>query len=346
MKEPHDLYSQYNDNYKLGVVIAWMLSFFVIVLNASAILVIASKKHRLIRRRHAKNNRNNKRHRFSRISISSRIESSLYKPDELIVLSLCVSNLFVGFAAAIKIMAFITEARDPWFHIIISYVVTFAMFVSLIHILLLSLERFLAVRSPFCHQDLQNKQTGYILLVVWLLSVLPPILNQNPSFSLLVSALMIISYIILIVTYAFIFHMMGIAFRNNTNSIVDDADDYHRQKERERRSTFSCCSIVISYILCTLLPVIKLLTTDTGINSLDSTMDVLMFIFLLMRSVSDPLVYTLRNKIYNIGMYLCNCTCRRQQNKSRLLEIDDFNLDIDDAEEVYIWFQTSRETRL
>ena len=339
MKVQNDLYSQYNSNYKLGVVIAWILSFFVIVLNGSAIVIISSKKYRLITRHTQRGKKMNKR--FNRFSIYSRIESRVFKPDELIVLSLCVSNLFVGFAAVIKIMAFITEAKDPWFHIIVSYVVTFAMFVSLIHILLLSLERFLAVRSPFCHQDLQNKQTGYILLVVWLLSVLPPILNQNPSFSLLVSVLMIISYIILIATYTFIFHTMGIAFRNNTNSIVDDADDYHRQKERERRSTFSCCSIVISYILCTLLPVIKLLSTDSGINSLDSTMDVLMFIFLLMRSISDPLVYTLRNKIYNVGMYLC-----RRQSKTRLLEIEDFNFSIDDAEEVYIWFQTARETSL
>eukprot|EP00111_Clytia_hemisphaerica_P009694 TCONS_00028443-protein len=314
MSPSHKLYSQYGDGYKFGIVIAWMMSFFVVVLNCSAIVYIGTKKHRIIT--HQKRRYKRDRYRFS---VYSRIDSSVYKPDEIIVLSLCVSNLVVGLAAAIKIMAFITEANDPWFHEIISYFVTFSMFVSLIHVLMLSMERFLAVRSPFIHQDLRNKQTGYMLMVVWLLSILPPILNKNPSFSLLVSVLMITSYIILIVTYTFIFHMMGIAFRTNTNSITDDSD-HRRQKERERRSTFSCCSIVISYILCTILPVIKLLHTKSGINNLHTTMDVLMFVFLLMRSISDPLVYTLRNKIYNIGMYCCNCTCRKKSTK--LFEID------------------------
>ena len=403
----HDLYSEYDNTYKLGVVVAWMLSFFVIVLNCYAIVFIGTKKHRLVnirknQKRHLagmimgykRNNINNmqnietdtkkkKSHKF-RFSVYSlvpqRIETTdVYKPDELIVVSLCFSNLFVGLAAAIKITAFITESRDPRFNAIISYVVSFSMFVSLIHILVLSLERFLAVRSPFCHQDLRNKQTGYILLVVWMLSVLPPILNANPSFSLLVSALVLISYVILVATYAFIFHMMGIAFRNSSNSTAaasaaDEADEQRRQKERERRSTFSCCSIVISYILCTLLPVVKLLTETGGMNSLDSPMDVLMFVCLLMRSISDPLVYTLRNKIYNLGMNLCQCICPRRHSannsrhlintgnnyknshnnnstdynmeKRKLLQIENYNLNIDDEEEVYIWFQTSRETRL
>jgi len=218
------------------------------------------------------------------------------------------------------------------------------MFVSLIHILLLSLERLLAVRSPFCHQELRNKQTLYILMVVWMMSVLPPILNQNASFSLLVAVLMSMSYIILIVTYAYILHAMSIAFKTNTNSIISDNDSNRRQKERERRSTFSCCSIVISYIVCTIFPVVKLIVSETAINSLDTTMDLLMFVFLLMRSLSDPLVYTLRNKIYNVGMYIFQCSCKKSSTDA--MEIDDFNLSLSDDEDIYILFVNSRETVL
>jgi len=331
------VYSDYSDNFKLGIVLAWMLSFFVIVLNCSSIVYLSTKKHRFVRQIRMKGQRR-------RFSVYSKIDTSVYKPDELIVLSLCASNLFVGLAAAIKLMAVITEAEDLWFHKIISYIVTFAMFVSLIHILLLSLERLLAVRSPFCHQELRNKQTLYILMVVWMMSVLPPILNQNASFSLLVAVLMSMSYIILIVTYAYILHAMSIAFKTNTNSIISDNDSNRRQKERERRSTFSCCSIVISYIVCTIFPVVKLIVSETAINSLDTTMDLLMFVFLLMRSLSDPLVYTLRNKIYNVGMYIFQCSCKKSSTDA--MEIDDFNLSLSDDEDIYILFVNSRETVL
>ena len=265
MKE-HKLYSEYDLYYQFNIVIATILSFFVVVLNMFAIFYLGIKKHRLLHKSHEQARRTT-----FRISMYSRIYSSAYKPDEVIVLSLCVSDLFVGIAASVKLMAFITESKHPWFDVVIRYVVTFSMFVSLIHILLLSLERLLSVSSPFCHQDLRNKQTIYILSMVWLMSILPPILNQNPSFSLLISVLMIKSYIILIVTYLYIFQVMALAFKNNTNSTISNYEDCQRQqKHRERRSTFSCCSIVVSYILCTIFPVIKLSTSKKGMNTLEN----------------------------------------------------------------------------
>lgn len=334
------LFSEQNLTYKITTVFAWTLTFFVLVMNVVAIVYFSTKKSKL-----RKNVFMNKflPFRFSTFTHTS-VTQPLYKPDEIIVLSLCASNLIVGLATAIDLFVFILETTIPyWLDTLIGYIVTFSILVSIIHILFLSLERLISTRYPFHHKQLKNSQTYYMLFIVWSMSILPAILEKNPrrsAFSLLLAALLVLSYIILIITYTYVLVKMDQTFKKSYEN--DDAESIKRQKELDHRATFTCCIIVISYILCTCIPVVKLLTHKGGVSHRHGErIDVTMFVFFLLRSLSDPFVYILRNKIYDFGMFLFKI--RRKQRKK---EISDYDLSFNDDKEFMLFLIDSRETCL
>lgn len=334
------LFSQQGSAYKVITVLTSGLAFFVLVMNVVAIVYFSTKKSRI------RNNVANRllKYRFSRYTRSG-ASQPLYKPDEIIVLSLCSSNLIVGLATAVDLCVFILDTSLPdWFYTLIGYVVTFSILASINHILFLSLERLLSARYPMQHQQLKRSQTYYMLFVVWTMSILPAILEKNPrrsAFSLLLAVLVIFSYVILFITYTYVLSKMDAAFKSSYEN--DDAESIKRQRERDRRATFSCCSIIISYILCTIIPVVRLLTKKDGVSKRQGErIDIAMFVFFLLRSLSDPFVYILRNKIYDFGMFLCKL--RRKQRGIK--DITKYEFSLGDGEEIMFFLVDSKETCL
>ena len=69
----------------------------------------------------------------------------------------------------------------------------------------------------------------------------------------------------------------------------------------ERKSIFTCSAIVLSFFVCTVAPIVDLLIMRDENESYKerNVINMIMFSFVISRSIFDPLVYILRNKVYH-----------------------------------------------
>ena len=220
-----------------------------------------------------------------------------FLPDEVILTSLCFTNLFVGIAAFTDLIFYIIEIQlSSWILLITNYVMRFSMISSLLHILFLTFERLLSIRFPIWHRNHMNKRkTNLTIIVIWFTSIMP-VFGDVKRFVFLktLAVLMLICNVVLVPVYVYIYCVVKRTGNSTTKS-------KRKPSKLERKSTFTCSAIVLSFFVCTVAPIIDLLMMREENPSYKegNITHLIMFSLVILRSLFDPLVYILRNKVYN-----------------------------------------------
>lgn len=231
----------------------------------------------------------------------------VYKPEQSILISLCCANFLVGFASLVHFIFFILDVKLPyWIIYLTSYQVKFALIASLLHILLLTLERLISVRFPFYHRNHINKKKIVCLLVLlWIAGLVPAagsVGNKNTAkqslFLLTLSILMFVADFLIIAVYAYIIYVVR-KTSVKPNPLVDPHSHILRIEivKRERKATVTAFVVVLSFLVCTLPSVINMFVASDVKRPYYDVTFIFMFTLLLLRSILDPIVYILRRQI-------------------------------------------------
>uniref|UniRef100_A0A7M5WXQ7 G-protein coupled receptors family 1 profile domain-containing protein n=2 Tax=Clytia hemisphaerica TaxID=252671 RepID=A0A7M5WXQ7_9CNID len=243
-----------------------------------------------------------------------------FKFDEIILLSLCMSNLMNSFLTSVDCAIMVIDKGGTLpvtIYQITGYGIAFALLVSLTNVIIFAFERLVSFRYPFFHRDLRRRYLIMLLFFCWSLSVLPTIQlhHRRSIYFLTLCGVMVFSNIFLILSYLYIFIVMKKTIKHGfapstpkqRKGSNKSAPFFTRERSKMQvKTTIMCLSIVISYFLCTVPPVIWMIVhKGAGITHRDGNTTVMsMYMLLLLRMVFDPLVYILRNKIFNFSMIM------------------------------------------
>jgi len=120
----------------------------------------------------------------------------------IILSSLCTTNILFGFGILIDFGAFISGKQS-----IIGFLLTsFSLISSLIHISLLTLERFVAVRYPFKYQTFDTKYIFYALAVIWCFSIGIAVATRYHynTFLLVLCVVVLCSNVVVVISYGYV----------------------------------------------------------------------------------------------------------------------------------------------
>ena len=177
----------------------------------------------------------------------------------------------------------------------------FSMISSLLHILCLSFERLLSIRFPMYHRNyIDKKKTCLVLFLIWFISIIPALDKTKIStFLKVLATLMLTCNFVLIPVYIYIY----IAVRRTVKTTTLRGSSTlrkHQPTKLERKSTFICSAIVLSFLVCTFPPIVHIIviTRDYKSYKNENGINMLMSSLVVLRSLCDPLVYILRKKVY------------------------------------------------
>jgi len=191
--------------------------------------------------------------------------------NEIILSSLCATNILFGFGILIDFGAFISGKQS-----IIGFLLTsFSLISSLIHISLLTLERFVAVRYPFKYQTFDTKYIFYALAVIWCFSIGIAVATRYHynTFLLVLCVVVLCSNVVVVISYGYVIFRTRCSSRRlpattATTHAASSALWYSKeQKEQQNRVTTLCCVIVLTYITTTLPCVICYIIPKYGVYS-------------------------------------------------------------------------------
>ena len=232
---------------------------------------------------------------------NKRLAPHKFRPGELILTSLCFANLLVGVATFTDLFSYmLTSSLPTWFVAITVYMVKFSIMSSLLHILCLSFERLVSIRFPMYHRNyIDKKKTCIFLFVSWCACMIPYAFKRHEATFLIVLAiLMLLCNCVLIPVYIYIYISVK---QNVKKTTLRDSSTVQKPTKLERKSTLICWSIVSSFLLCTFPTIIYVLFIGCESTSYfeENIAGMIIFSFVILRSLCDPLVYILRNRVYN-----------------------------------------------
>ena len=275
---------------------SWMLAVLSTICNIIAIVyIIARRKQTLL------------------------IRKKKFKFDEIILLSLCFSNLVNSVMTSIDCTMMMIDIDPYILFLITSYGIAFTLLVSLINVLVFAMERVVSFRFPFFHRDLRRRYVVLVLALCWTLSALPTtqLHRHRDVYFLTLCGVMVFSNVFLIFSYFYIFTVVKKTINNqgvippSTKTVKSANHNNNFTKERTEmhiKTTIMCLSIVITYFLCTVPPAVwMIMNRGVGITHREGSSSVMvMYLLLILRTLFDPLVYILRNKLFNISMIVLN----------------------------------------
>ena len=240
-----------------------------------------------------------------------------FKFDEIILLSLCFSNLVNSVLTSIDCTMMMIGTDLYILFLITSYGIGFTLLVSLINVLIFAMERVVSFRFPFFHRDLRRRYLVLVLALCWTLSALPTtqLHRHRDAYFLTLCGVMVFSNVFLIFSYFYIFTVMKKTINNqgvippSAKSVKSTDHNFTRERtEMQIKTTIMCLSIVITYFLCTVPPAVwMIMNRGVGITHREGSSSVMViYLLLILRTLFDPLVYILRNKLFNISMIVLN----------------------------------------
>ena len=219
--------------------------------------------------------------------------------NAMILLSLCIANILFGVGVLADFTCFVT-GQYLWAG---AYVIAFGLIASLIHVCMLTFERFMAVKFPFQYRIIPLRTMVFVSTTVWVLSVLPvaAVRVNYKMFLMVLFVILMISDVSIVAVYtAVVIEMRGLNNRTHSKYTVQSPWKTTAQHEQQNRITAFCCIIVISYITSTLPAVIWYMIHSGEYISPYSgnTVDIILFMMLVMRASTDPLIYIFREEIH------------------------------------------------
>ena len=219
--------------------------------------------------------------------------------NALILLSLCIANIIFGVGVLSDFTCFVA-GQYFWAG---AHVLAFGLIASLVHVCMLTFERFIAVKFPFKYQVIPLRVLVFVSVAVWVFSVLPAaaIRINYRVFLMVLFIILLISDAGIVSVYTFIVvELRGLNNRTHSKYTVQSPWKSNEQHEQQNRITAFCCIIVISYMTSTVPSVIWYLVHSGGYISPYSgnTVDIVLFLLLVLRSLTDPLIYIFREEIH------------------------------------------------
>ncbi|XP_066928919.1 melanocyte-stimulating hormone receptor-like [Clytia hemisphaerica] len=283
-------FHQTKDGYKACVILMFITASCVVILNIMALIFIVTKQRKKMQ--------NHQKY------------STGAKRNEMILTSLCVANVLLGVGVLADSACYV-NGQELWAG---AYMIGFGLITSLIHIGMLTLERFIAVKFPFKYKEINPKFVIATSIIVWLLSVLPALtIRYNFNLFLIVLfSLLLVSNVVITCVYSYIIFHIRCSNQSKHKSKLSPGQPsaslwYSKeQKEQQNKVTAFCFSIVISYVVSTMPSVIWYLThyEQSFTPYSGSVIGSLLFILLISRSLADPMIYIFRERIHKKFTYL------------------------------------------
>ena len=280
-------FSDTGDVFKLVISLVIIQGFVVVILNGvSAIMLFHKWRIQLAKR-------------------NSRIVS-----DKLIKISLCVANFITGVAIVVEFICFAAGIKvTPMKTKVSVLIILFTLVASLMHIILLSLERFMYLRFPFKRMEVKNRTVVILLVLAWLLSI-PPIcvifIKKSNALNI-IAILLLITNIILIFSSVYIIRVTKrVLSQQQSNRIQDNSEN----KQLEKQITRCWVATVVCYLLFTIPPICVIIGRDEHtMRTYDESrkMDSVLLIVILMKAIVDPILFILVNHIRK-------CCCCLEEN--------------------------------
>ena len=270
-------FSDTGDVFKLVISLVIIQGFVVVILNGvSAIMLFHKWRTQLAKR-------------------NSRIVS-----DKLIKISLCVANFITGVAIVVEFICFAAGIKvTPMKTKVSVLIILFTLVASLMHIILLSLERFMYLRFPFKRMEVKNRTVVILLVLAWLLSI-PPIcviFIKGSNALNMIAILLLITNIILIFSSVYIIRVTKrVLSQQQSNRIQDNSEN----KQLEKQITRCWVATVVCYLLFTIPPICVIIGRDEHtMRTYDESrkMDSVLLIVILMKAIVDPILFILVNHI-------------------------------------------------
>jgi len=285
------LLSNLHDLFNILFFASWFLTAVAVICNAVALIYITARRREQMRHRRL-------------------------KLDEIVLLSLCSFNLINSVLTSLDCALMVVDSRKPLpalLFVITGHGIGFSLFVSLANVLVFAMERLVSFRFPFFHRDLKRRFLLMVLVACCILSAAPTtqLYYRRNIYFLTLCSLLVFSNIFLIFAYLYIFAIIKRTIRSCTIAVVPSKSKsyYTFTKKKSRmqvKTTIMCLSIVISYFFCTVPPAIwMIIHKGQGVTHRYSSPAVMtMYMLIILRTVFDPLVYILRNKIFNFSMII------------------------------------------
>lgn len=202
----------------------------------------------------------------------------------------------------------------------------FTMFcsISLFHIVLISLERFLAIKHPFFYENYSSNKISIISsVIVWILAVIPALKDlidsKNDFVSVVfVDVLSVCSILVIIVCHVTIYFE---ARRHQKQIASQQISREAREKfEKDRKSLKTTTIIVLTVFFCNFVSISVNFFLDAVTEF--NTAYILFFLALtltLLNSLVNPLIYAARNK--RVRLAFVHHLLRQQIQQTDQMEI-------------------------
>ena len=221
-------------------------------------------------------------------------------PDKLIKTSLCTANFTTGAAVVVEFVCYAAGEEGTSTKIkVLAFIILFSVVASLLHVILLSLERFVYIRFPFRYMELKNRTVIILLIITWLVSGLLTctILIKRSEALKIISTLLLVTDIFLLICSVYIIRVTRRVLSQQNNRILDVSNP--ENKNLEKQITMCWCATVACYLLFTIPPICVLIARrgQTMEIYLGSETDGVIFIIILMKAIVDPILFILISQI-------------------------------------------------
>ena len=264
------------DAFKLVISLIIIQGFVIVILNGVSVITLFYKwRNQFIKRRNR------------------------VMPDKLIKTSLCVANFTTGAAIVVEFICFAAGEKVTSKKVkVLASVILFTLVASLMHIILLSLERFVYLRFPFKHMELKSRTVVILLVIAWLLSIPPTcaILIERKNALNIIAILLLITNVFLIFSSVYIITVTKKVLSQKQSNRILDVHDNSENKHLEKQITKCWCATVVCYLLFTIPPICVLIYRQgnamTAYNESKKT-DCVLLIIILMKAIVDPILFIL-----------------------------------------------------
>eukprot|EP00794_Sanderia_malayensis_P006267 gene6267-6988_t len=250
------------------------------------------------------------------------IRKKRIKLFERILLSLCVADILVSMFYPIQ-KTYHSYKRKNWYGLdrLVEY---FGILSSIANIVVLGIDRLLAVKYPLRHKAWMSKRKVNIMIAIaWVSSLTLAIAcNANrfarinrtqiktiPVSSITFGTLVFLSCIVITALYAIIIVTVLKSKRKRSNMLANGG-----QTVDETAVTITCINVVIAYSICTYPHVIDMLANKHPVLPLK---------FILLNSLLDPIIYFFKGYLKKkLAEKNSNSTDTRMANVTRYTPSD------------------------
>ena len=181
------------------------------------------------------------------------------KPENLI-LSLSWADFFVGLVYIISGVSKIMLDYNPKSSTLqdvarnIRLVMSFTVVVSVLHILVIAVERFYAVKRPLKYRTIMTrKRMAFIIIAVWAFSlVVVPLLHLLPEakFGAYIGWSIFVAAAVMILVYGYLAYYLFNRFETKSSKGGSDRRSKTISYVDQKRDTIFCICIVVTFIFC------------------------------------------------------------------------------------------------